>query len=275
MMMIRSRQLLIRMVLLFASMTSLVGCGATSSTLEKITTGPVTEPLFIDVDNFRGNVKVYEQPRLNHIEIRRSQSVADDWTRLDQNIDFDQDLKRSLDLIQYTSNVGYRKGNQPTLRIQAVTGFAYPDMQRVDLHISVPSIAGVQISTQDGKVEVINGKGPVSISTSNQTAVLSTVHPVHAPISIHNANGHIDVRIPTDSDATLDLHAIGGQANINDGGTAAVRQYIATGETCSGVIGHGQNLAMLQTSRGNIRVLVHHDPSRINPLYKYSLPVKP
>jgi len=252
----------------------LTGCGATSKQSHVFATGPVDEPLFVDVSLFRGNVRIVESPGLGRVEVDHTKHAREDLLRVDRNIDLDHELERSVELIGFQANLGRRADGSAALVVSAFTAYQYPEVQWMDVDIRVPKVDGVSVETRDGNVVILDAAGPITANTSNGFLLYSSIHPIDGPVNLMNTNGEIDCRIQTDSSARFDVESIDGQAEIDSGPAEASIRRMGPGRVTGSMHG-GEFPITLRATTGNARVVVRDAPARLSPLRKWTLPIKP
>lgn len=275
----------------FCVVLLLGGCGASYQTTEtlpyvdSLSSAPIGagEPIFLSVNNFHGSVHVSSDSSVGGIEIKRSLHAREkDWEQAGRNFDLQNDLKHSLDFIDYRASLAKADGGGAICTVSVRTRYPEPANQWVELDIRVPNLAGVNIRTSDGEVTVANWRGPLSAYTDHGDIVVSTVYGVVNDVDLVTAGGHIDMRLPTNSTGSVFVSAVGGRAviDISDdlgGGEIGEKFGVRYSDSshARGTLHAGGNGITLRTSGGNARVIVSDDPGNVSIIKKLSLPVRP
>lgn len=258
--------------------TSITGCGASSTTTRALALPAnfdQTQPIFIDVSIFRGNVNVAEDPALSNIQIKRSFHSRKNPTRIDQNIDLNNDLKHSLDFIDFQAYLTRTSSGQHACVITASTEYPDPDEQWVNVDVIAPRIRGLNIQTADGDITAANITAPLNISNNHGNIIVSTTHPIADNINLTTADGHIDLRISTKSTGSINMTAINGRAAIDAPANRTFKIRHPDPQHAYAALNPGPNTIILQTTSGNARVIITENPAKISPIKKLSLPVRP
>lgn len=266
------------LALFVAALISTTGCGASSTTTRTLALPAnfdQTQPVFIDINLFRGNVIVAEDPSLTNIQIKRSfHSRTNPW-RVDQNLDINDDLKHSIDFIDYQAYLTRTTSGQPACVVTASTAYPYPDEQWVNVDVIAPKILGLNIQTTDGDITAANITAPFNISNNHGNIIVSTTHPIADKINLITADGHIDLRISTRSTGSINITAVNGRAAIDAPTNTPFKIRHPDPQHAYATLNPGPNAMILQTTSGNARVIITENPAKISPVKKLSLPVRP
>ena len=266
------------------------GCGAsyrsteTLAYVDSLSSEPIdgSEGIFLSVNNFHGTVHVSSDSSVRGIKIKRSLHAREkDLEQAGRNIDWQNDLKHSLDFIDYRASLSRVSGGA-ICTVSVMTSYPEPENQWVELDIRVPHLAGVNIRTSDGEVTVANANGPMTIYNNHGDIVVSTVFAVRDDVLLVTAEGHIDFRLPVESTGSVFVSAVGGRAVIDvpnqlGGGDIGDRFGVRYSDRshARGTLNAGGNGITLRTAGGNGRVIVSEDPGDISIIKKLSLPVRP
>ncbi|MBL1217785.1 MAG: hypothetical protein D8M59_09850 [Planctomycetes bacterium] len=241
------------------------GCGGVERQEMIFDRYPPTEALAVYVDNFRGDVQVEADPTVTGPVVKARLHARHEWFRVKMNTFGAAKLDRTLDEVNVQADLDHGTGDQQglaILRVMATTAFDVdrdPDLQWVDLHITAPSVDGVDIRTQDGSVDLVGISGAVTVANHNGNVVVRTTQPLVDPVTITTSDGHIYYRVTGESAGAFDIETIGGKAHIKAvEGTLSVQQ-----EGQSRILAQfndGGNPIVLRTTHDQIRVAVTPDP---------------
>lgn len=246
------------LLLLALAMLALGGCGSRAKRWLVFDKGPMTEPVAVDVDSFRGPVRIVADPDIPNVVIRARLRAFNDVRDDRGNVVYPYGDEQTLDLIDVVAEVDSQDGRH-VLRVNTSTRFAYPDDQWVGLWINVPRVDGVRVRTRDGNVDLVNIRGAVTVVADNGDVIVRTEKPIVQPVDISAVNGSIEYRVREDSAGVIDVEAVNGGADFRGyKGRANIRQrgpsqYVAT-------LGEGDNPVSLRASNGNIRVVITDNP---------------
>ncbi len=234
------------------------GCGSRAKRWLVFDKGPMTEPVAVDVDSFRGPVRIVADPSIPNVVIRARLRAFNDVRDERGNVVYPYGDQQTLDLIDVVSELESQEGRH-ILRVSTSTRFAYPDDQWVGLWINVPRVDGVRVRTRDGNVDLVNIRGAVTVVADNGDVIVRTEKAIVQPVDINAVNGSIEYRVREDSAGVIDVEAVNGRADFRGyKGLAKIRQrgpsqYVAT-------LGDGGNPVSLRASNGNIRVVITDNP---------------
>lgn len=235
------------------------GCGSRAKRWLVFDKGPMTEPIAVDVDSFRGPVTIIADPDIPNVVVRCKLRAFNDVRDGRGNVVYPYGDNQTLDLINVTAEMESDDAGHRVLRVTTSTRFAYPHDQWVGLLINVPRVDGVRVRTEDGNVDLVNVRGAITVVADNGNVIVRSERPVVQPVDINAVNGSIEYRVREDSHGVYDVEAVNGRAdfrgykgfaNIHQRGAS---QYVAT-------IGDGANPVTLRATNGNVKLVVTEDP---------------
>ena len=257
------------LLLLALAMLLLGGCGSRAKRWLVFDKGPMTEPVAVDVDSFRGPVRIVADPTIPNVVIRARLRAFNDVRDDRGNVVYPYGDQQTLDLIDVVAEMDADEGGRKVLRVATSTRFPYPDDQWVGLWINVPRVDGVRVRTRDGNVDLVNIRGAVTVVADHGDVIVRSEKPVVQPVDINAVNGSIEYRVREDSSGVIDVEAVNGRADFRGyKGLSSIRQrgpsqYVAT-------LGEGGNPVSLRATNGNIRVVVTDNPVPIGYLQTHT-----
>lgn len=251
------------MLILYISILSIpfitTGCGATAQRQLVFDKGPVSQALAVDVDSFRGNVTIVVDPDATGVLVEANLRAAHKFPYRYRNFLKKREFKETLDDMDVTAKIETNDQGLSVVRVLTTTQFQYPELQWVDLTITLPQVDGIQVRTCDGDVELVDVRGAVTVDNHNGNILLRTLQPMLDPVNLSTTNGNINYRIRAESTGAFDLEAIGGEAqmraykgdiNIKQRGKS---QLYAT-------LNNGKNPVVLKTTNSRIKVVIASNP---------------
>lgn len=250
---------LLALTALFLLAQFLGGCGSRAKRWLVFDKGPVADVVAVDVDSFRGPVRIVANPDVPNISVRARlrafNNIRDDRGNVVYPNGEDQTLEL-IDVVTQLTTDGQRHG---VLKVTTSTRFQYPDDQWVGLYINVPIVDGVRVRTRDGNVDLVNVRGAVDVIADNGDVIVRSAKPLLQPIEINAINGSIEYRIRPTSEGVFDVEAVNGRADFRGyQGWSKIRQRGAS--EYQAMLGRGTNPVSLRATNGNVRVVITDDP---------------
>lgn len=250
--------------LLAGALLALGGCGGRINRVLEFQTAPSAEAWAVDVDSFRGDVKVISDPQAPEIEIKAKLRAGFEWYRLNLNRR-QYRLTQTLDNVNVMAELIRDESGRGVLQVTTMTEYHYPEIQSVDLIITMPDVRGVRVKTRDGAVDLVNIRGAVEVINESGDVMVRTLRPMREPVRITTTNGDIGYRIRAESTGLFDLDAPGGRVEFKAlRGDVIMRQTGA--EHATAELGEATNPVVLRAMDGEVRVTVKSNPVGVGPL---------
>jgi hypothetical protein len=251
------------------------GCrvGNAGAHREVLIAGAATPPdreadLAVDVQNHRGSVRVYVDPRYKQPRVRALR-VPPGGVRPDRDRRAAPDPGPQAGWAAAELLVIEGRG---TLRVLAEQPFEdYADWATL-IEIRLPRCNGVRVRNSGGLVELVNVQGAIDVDngppgTAGGSIALRTRHTIVDPLALHTPQGDITVRVGPNSAFALDASTRSGRVDV------VARGYTATDAlierfSWAGKVNSGESPAVLTTGSGNVTVELDRPPPPPKPVKK-------
>lgn len=219
---------------------------------------PARGPVAVDVQTFAGDVVIRTDERLLDASVTIVREASHGFLRLDE-------ADEALSRVEYTANLVPGAAGQ-VLEVRAWTGAAEPHFMRAHVQIDLPAADGIRVRTQRGNVFATGVRGSVDIQTTRGDVRVMTNLPMRSAVTIVNREGDIDYRVRAESMGAFECQAEGGAVvhRVRYG-----RLVIHSGtdqDTLLATLNDGVNPILLQTTEGDVRVAVVHNPTDVGTL---------
>lgn len=241
----------------------LTGCGGRTVKELVFDKGPVTEAWAVDVNSFAGGVEVVADPAAPGIEVRATLRAGHDWYRVGKNIRQHR-LEQTLDRINVEAELIRDSNGFGILQVTAVTDYEYPDLQWVDLRITMPEVNGARVQTMRGTVDLLNLDGAITVINERGDVMIRSSKALTEAIAASTTEGNVNLRIPPDSSGEFDLEALGGAVEFKAYEGAPIIHSRGE-ERVTARYNGGGNLVVLRAYDGKVRVVIKDDPTAVGP----------
>lgn len=237
------------------------GCAGTSKHDYAFDIAPTTGMLALDIENFRGNVEVRVDRRIDRAEVfasaaARRPTMKDEKTVLDE-------MWVNAELIE--------EGARATLKVR--TGSPREDTgdHWVDLLVRLPRCDGLRIDNRNGTVVVVGTSGGTAITNRLGAVEFRTDKAMTDPVTITTTDGDMYYQVPVGSAGAFDIHTLAGSIWYRDRVQGSDKSYNAPGEYRVR-LNEGTSPVVLRTNRGDINIWVDEDPVGLTRIMKRELP---
>jgi hypothetical protein len=215
-------------------------------------------PLAVDVESFNGDVMIRGDEKLSEVTVQIVRESVHGYGRSGEG-------KESLADISWTAEIVAGELGQ-VLQVRATTANAEPHYQRAHVIIKAPTVDGVKVKTNKGRVEAEHIQGKVDISTNEADVRVMTTLPMMQAVTVVNRDGDIDYRVRGESAGTFDAQTIDGLVSHRiRKGKLIVLPPLAE-DRFHAVFNDGRNLITLRTVDGDIRIVVVPNPEQVGEL---------
>lgn len=269
----------VRSIVLIAALCVLVplagGCRVSNPGAHReVTIAGVAAPvdreaeLAIDVQNHRGTVRVYVDPKVKQPRVRALRIAP-------ANVRPDRDRRAAPE-------PGPRAGwaaaelvtveGRNTLRVLAEQPFEdYADWS-TQLEIRLPRCDGVRIRNSGGLVELVNVRGAIDVDngppgTAGGNITLRTRHTIVDPLALNTPRGDVVAMVGPNSAFKLDASTRFGRVDVVAQGYAASEALVQR-LSWTGTIHNGEAPAVLSTGAGNVSLKIERPPPPPKPVKK-------
>lgn len=241
---------------------ALVGCGATQERLS-IVEVPITSPqVALSVENFRGNVEVRVDPRLDAARIE-SKINADEL--------FDEAKQAEVHSAVDVSATQIEQNGRAIVVVKTTTLRPGADDHLVNLRITMPRCDGLDISNRGGVVLAVDTAGSTRIVNREGPIEFRTSKPISEPVTLTTVDANIYYQVSPESQAAFDLETLSGRVEVQDRTSNSEKVY-STESIYRSQLNKGTNPVVLRTNRGDIGVWIIDDPVALTRVWKDSIP---
>jgi len=236
----------------------LIGLACGGCTVRYVVDEPATfdiaGPVAVDVQSFGGNVDITADEKLDHAEVTVTRAADLGNIR-------EQESVESLDRITWTAAV--ESGPEgPVLTVRTATEHPEPYFHYAHVDIRLPAVDGLTVHTTRGRVYAKNVQGPIDVTTTKGDVRVMSNWPLLQPVTVRNQNGAIDYRVRGDSTGAFTCSTDGGHV-LADAQYGKWTVHRHQDHTMLASLNDGSNPIDLETTNGNIRIAVIHNPTEV------------
>ena len=204
---------------------------------------PITGAVNLDVDIFRGDILV-----------RQTEGLASPRLITTRRADFgagrSEDGFLALDDVQIKARV--ESGPEgPILVIKANSGHPDAAQMRTDLIIELPEPSGVRVRSGSGHIEVRGCVGPIDAQTNEGNVLVRSHRPLQGDVTAITNRGSALVAVRGETDAMVDLEAMGGEARSRVLGASLKILPGTTASRFKGVMNEGTWMITVRATEAN------------------------
>lgn len=163
-----------------------------------------------------------------------------------------------------------KRGAANVLRVHAVHPDGPASPNRLHLVITVPGTESTIIRNNDGWVHVTGVSGLIEIQNGDVgipggDIQVKTDQPLRKSVRLETSSGYVALSIPPDSAGAFTLESPNGTTTFNSRSARVTNvESIAYSNRWSGVLNGGENIAVLRSGDGDVRVNIIDHPMRVS-----------
>ncbi len=242
------------MIALAATLAALGACGSTAK-VSKTFQAPLSKPVAVDIQNVNGSVIVRADGSSNEIVV-----TAERW--ISENVIKGQDPQLHYNDLWNPEDMHIELVEQEGGAVLVVrSGELNTDRGvRIDLHIQMPSLNGVEIRNSGGLVELVNISGAVRVHNQMGPIDVRTSYPLADEITLTTTRGNIYLQCPPGSSASVDMLTLDGVVSFRDKVDESSGTHASDTGNLTAFMGAGGNEVLCRTDEGNIYVWMMDNP---------------
>ncbi len=239
--------------------SAFMGCGTAKRERVVFDYLPAYESLRLEVENFRGDVRIEVGEEHEKLEVRIVERARKEGRKVDaQGMGYDG-LPATLEKLTVTTTV--EDTDDPkvgVVRVVSATEFEAPEIQRCVLRITLPKVDGVRVTNHDGTVDLANVAGSVWVENTKGKVMLRTNAALEDPVTITTTEGEVNFRVTRASTGTIDAEAVDGRVILR-GGSGRVNVAQNGENRLKAVLGEGGSPMVLRTTDERIKIVIDDD----------------